>query len=221
MESQQPEVKIKRLSKIIKVKKISLKIDNNMWNIDPESLKVYFPEIENYSKKCASVDCKHVQENECAVKKAVKEKLIRKDRYESYLSLLKSFNSNKVNEQLPNDNISTESNSFFTNIESVLKVRFKIHIAENQRSLNVENILAKLTIEEKSECLELICKLSRIELLDLSRNGKIYLSESINNLSNLKKLRIDENAINTKRDEDFVAKLSEKGIKVVIYSCEL
>ena len=206
---------------MIKVKKISLMIDNNMWYIDPESLKVYFPEIENYSKKCASVDCKHVQENECAVKKAVKERLIRKDRYESYISLLQSINSNKENMQLPNDNILHETGSSLTTIESELKLRFKIHITENQKSLNVENILSKLTIEEKSECLDLICKLSRLELLDLSRNGKIYLSESIENLTNLKKLRIDENAINTKRDEDFVAKLSERGIKIVVYSREL
>ena len=127
----------------------------------------------------------------------------------------------KVSKKLPNDNISIETDSSLTTIESELKLRFKIHITENQKSLNVENILSKLTIEEKSECLDLICKLSRLELLDLSRNGKIYLSESIENLTNLKKLRIDENAINTKRDEDFVAKLSESGIKIVVYSREL
>ncbi len=183
---------------------------NSMWKIDPESLNLYFPEIANHSRKCKVDNCKHMQEMGCAVKLAVKNKNIRKDRYESYLKLLKDLQSAQKQEK----NIDQAS---FRTIEEELQVRFKVRIRENQKSLNIENILVKLSLEEKIECLELLYKLQYIEVLDISKNGEIYLSDKIKDLSNRKKLRIDIQAIKTERDKDLINELKNKGIKVNIY----
>lgn len=59
-----------------------------LWNIDPESLRLYFPEFTKFAANCAFNDCSHTHEPRCAVKKAVEEGLIPKERYESYLRLL-------------------------------------------------------------------------------------------------------------------------------------
>lgn len=72
-------------------------------------------------------------------------------------------------------------------------------------------------MEEKCECLELLCQLSGLELLDLSNNGKLILSKSLLNLQNLKKLRLDSISINTEQDRDLIGKLEAKGITVNIY----
>ena len=193
-------------------------MSNFMWNIDPESLKQFFPEIEKFARRCKSADCMHIQEQDCAVKTAVREKSIRKDRYESFISIMKNFNTTQkpILEKLKVDPDEIEPK--YENIEAELRERFKVYVTENQKSLNIENILIKLSQEEKIECLTLISSLSYLELLDISKNGKIYLNDEINDLPNLKKLRIDENAITTQRDKDFVAKLTERGIKVMIYS---
>ena len=103
-------------------------------------------------------------------------------------------------------------------LESELQKRFKVYVKENQKILNIEHNLVKLSLEEKTECIEMICRLPYIEILDLSKNGTIFLSEKINDLPNLRKLRIDDNAVNTPRDKEFVDKLNERGIKVTIYS---
>ena len=189
-----------------------------MWKINQDSLNQYFPEIEIYSRKCQLENCNHVQEKGCAVKLAVREKNIRKDRYESYLALIKDFNATKKDKADTEKEKTNENDSGFDSIESELKARFKVYIRENQKSLNIEGIISKLSVEEKLECLELICKLLYIELLDISKNGTLFLSDKINELKHLKKLRIDENAIHTERDQEFINELKKKGIKVTIYS---
>lgn len=189
-----------------------------MWKINPESLNSFFPEIVNHSRKCEATDCKHIQENGCAVKSAVKTKAIRKDRYDSYLKLVKESIMVQKQEIPENSEIITENTPVYTTIESELQGRFKVYIKENQKSLNIENILIKLSLDEKIECLELICKLSYLELLDIAKNGEMFLTDKIRNLNNLKKLRIDENAIHTERDKDFIDELKVKGINIVIYS---
>ena len=54
-----------------------------MWKINNETLSKIFPEIEHYARQCQSIECNHIQEYDCGVKKALRESLIRKDRYES------------------------------------------------------------------------------------------------------------------------------------------
>ena len=53
--------------------------------VSPEELSDYYPEIENYKGSCRFDDCKHIKEPDCAVREAVKNGLIHRDRYESYL----------------------------------------------------------------------------------------------------------------------------------------
>lgn len=193
-------------------------IGNTMWNINPESLKTYFPEIANHSRKCKIINCRHLQEIGCAVKLAVKEKNIRKDRYESYLKLMKDFNAVQIREKNAEQKNNDKKIFAPKTIEEELRLRFKVRVRENQKGLNLENIIRNLSLVEKTECLELLCKLDYIEVLDISRNGEIFLSEKINNLTNLRKLRIDKNAIQTERDKEFLNELKKKGIIVTIYS---
>ena len=187
-----------------------------MWKINNEALSKIFPEIEHYARKCQSIECNHIQEYDCAVKKALRESLIRKDRYESYISLKKNTKTIQQKEVIPNKD--DKKDEISKSLESELQKKFKIYVKENQKILNIEHNLVKLSMEEKTECIELICKLPYIEILDLSKNGTLFLSEKINDFPNLRKLRIDENAINTPRDREFVDKLNERGIKVIIYS---
>ena len=59
-----------------------------MWGIDKNSLRLYYPEFAEFSPSCKFRDCTHSHEPGCAVKKAVEDGLIRRDRYESYIHLL-------------------------------------------------------------------------------------------------------------------------------------
>ena len=59
-----------------------------IWGIDKDSLRLYYPEFAEFSQSCKFRDCTHSHEPGCAVKKAVEEGLIRRDRYDSYIRLL-------------------------------------------------------------------------------------------------------------------------------------
>ncbi len=59
-------------------------------NIKNDELYHYFKEIFEFSHGCQYSNCTHVHEPGCAVKNAVKEKLIADSRYQSYLSILNS-----------------------------------------------------------------------------------------------------------------------------------
>lgn len=65
--------------------------------IDMETTEVghYFKEIFAYSSKCKFGNCSHIHEPDCAVVKAVNEKLISSTRYQSYLSILKDCDEGK------------------------------------------------------------------------------------------------------------------------------
>ena len=56
--------------------------------IDADSLRLYFPEFEEFAVHCKFSDCSHSHEPGCAVKAAVEEGEIPKDRYDSYIRLL-------------------------------------------------------------------------------------------------------------------------------------
>lgn len=56
--------------------------------ITREELDLFFPEIEEYSVNCRFNTCLHHQEPDCAVKEAVAEGKINRDRYQRYLFFL-------------------------------------------------------------------------------------------------------------------------------------
>jgi ribosome biogenesis GTPase len=60
-----------------------------LWDVQPEELDGYFPEMRALIAKCQFRDCAHLQEPGCAVRAAVKEGIVHPDRYESY-QLLRS-----------------------------------------------------------------------------------------------------------------------------------
>lgn len=55
-----------------------------LWDIDPEQLEAFFPEMRPFLTKCRYVPCTHTHEPNCAIKAAVEEGKIHPLRYESY-----------------------------------------------------------------------------------------------------------------------------------------
>jgi len=55
-----------------------------LWDIQPEELDGYFPEMRGLIKNCQYGDCAHLQEPGCAVRAAVQAGAIHASRYESY-----------------------------------------------------------------------------------------------------------------------------------------
>jgi len=58
-----------------------------LWDIEPEELDAYFPEIRSLVAECQFSDCTHLHEPGCAVQAAVEKGEIRPERYESYLRM--------------------------------------------------------------------------------------------------------------------------------------
>ena len=61
-----------------------------MWDVS-EGLDKAFDEIEELAKKCKFNDCAHENEPGCAVKEAVEDGKISKERYESYISFFREL----------------------------------------------------------------------------------------------------------------------------------
>ncbi|MDX9850014.1 MAG: ribosome small subunit-dependent GTPase A [Anaerolineaceae bacterium] len=59
----------------------------SLWDIEPEELDGYFPEISVRVADCQFSDCSHVNEPGCAIKAAVTKGEIHYARYESYLRM--------------------------------------------------------------------------------------------------------------------------------------
>ncbi|WP_036610560.1 ribosome small subunit-dependent GTPase A [Oribacterium sp. P6A1] len=64
-------------------------------DIEPDRLMYYFPEFEDYRHDCRFKTCIHIGENDCAVKRAVQEGRISKERYESYVLLYDELKSQR------------------------------------------------------------------------------------------------------------------------------
>lgn len=58
-----------------------------LWDIEPEELDGYFPEIRSLVEQCAFSDCTHVHEPGCAVLAALEKQQIHPERYASYLRM--------------------------------------------------------------------------------------------------------------------------------------
>ena len=55
--------------------------------ISRDDLKYYFTEFDKYSSNCKFNDCTHSHEPDCAIQNAIKEWLLSKERYESYVRI--------------------------------------------------------------------------------------------------------------------------------------
>jgi len=58
-----------------------------LWDIEPEEVDGYFPEIRDLVADCQFSNCKHLHEPGCAVKEAAESGKIHIERYESYIRL--------------------------------------------------------------------------------------------------------------------------------------
>jgi ribosome biogenesis GTPase len=59
----------------------------DLWDITPEEVDGYFPEIREALLHCRFSDCTHTHEPGCAVIEAIKNKEIHPERYRSYLRM--------------------------------------------------------------------------------------------------------------------------------------
>lgn len=66
-----------------------------MWDIEARELKQYFPEFSALEQDCQFLDCVHIDERVCGVKKAVEEGRISADRYENYCLLYQELRTKR------------------------------------------------------------------------------------------------------------------------------
>lgn len=59
-----------------------------LWDIRPEEVEGFFPEMRPFVALCAFPDCTHTHEENCAVKRAVERRQISARRYHSYLGMI-------------------------------------------------------------------------------------------------------------------------------------
>lgn len=58
-----------------------------LWDIEPEELDGYFPELRSLVEECQFNDCTHVHEPGCAVLEAIADGQVHPERYQSYLRM--------------------------------------------------------------------------------------------------------------------------------------
>ena len=58
-----------------------------LWDTEPEEIDGYFPELRELVQHCQFSDCTHTHEPDCAVRRALEEGKIHRERYDSYLRL--------------------------------------------------------------------------------------------------------------------------------------
>lgn len=58
-----------------------------IFEIEAKDLEKYFIEFKDYIKDCEFIGCTHIKENECGIKKAVKENKISMERYERFVKI--------------------------------------------------------------------------------------------------------------------------------------
>ena len=62
---------------------------------DEHELVLYFPEFRTYLGKCRFDDCRHLEEPDCAIRKALSEGKISESRYNSYKNLFENILENR------------------------------------------------------------------------------------------------------------------------------
>ena len=68
------------------------------YDMQPEELTSYFPEIFRAAKRCRFSNCTHTHEPDCAVQTAVEQGIIAASRFQSYLSMLLDKDESKYRE---------------------------------------------------------------------------------------------------------------------------
>ena len=68
------------------------------FDMEPEEITGYFPEIFRFSKDCRFSNCTHTHEPGCAVLNALENHYIAQSRYQSYLSMLNDKDESKYRE---------------------------------------------------------------------------------------------------------------------------
>jgi len=68
------------------------------FDMEPEELTSYFPELFRFAKNCRFSNCTHTHEPGCAVVQALNDHYIAQSRYQSYLSMLNDKDSGKYRE---------------------------------------------------------------------------------------------------------------------------
>ncbi len=64
-----------------------------LWRLGPDELRLYFPELAEVAAGCKFNDCSHVHEPECAVRDAVDEGRLPRERYATYRRILDSLDA--------------------------------------------------------------------------------------------------------------------------------
>jgi ribosome biogenesis GTPase / thiamine phosphate phosphatase len=59
-----------------------------LWQMEPSDLKWYFDEFDEFAEDCKYANCSHTHEPDCAVKEAVEQGNITRQRYNSYIRIL-------------------------------------------------------------------------------------------------------------------------------------
>ena len=60
----------------------------SLYDIDPVSIRMFFPEFASWSRGCRFNDCLHTGEPECGVREGLAEGGIDRQRYESYVRMV-------------------------------------------------------------------------------------------------------------------------------------
>ena len=68
------------------------------FDMEPEEITSYFPEIFRFSRDCRFSNCTHTHEPGCAVLQALDDHYIAQSRYQSYLSMLQDKDESKYRE---------------------------------------------------------------------------------------------------------------------------
>lgn len=68
-----------------------------VWDLEKNEIQSYFSEIMNYAQGCKYQDCNHLEEPDCAVKRALEEGLISPLRYSSYCALMEDLSQKHRN----------------------------------------------------------------------------------------------------------------------------
>lgn len=66
---------------------------------DEDALYDTFPDIEQLALECRFTDCTHISEPGCAVRKAIKEKGLSEERFQSYLKLMKEIDYLEIHQK--------------------------------------------------------------------------------------------------------------------------
>lgn len=64
-----------------------------LWGIDADAVRHHFPEFVERAPNCKFADCRHVHEPQCAVLDALEEGAVAESRYDSYLKIRASLES--------------------------------------------------------------------------------------------------------------------------------